>query len=86
MFVGDSLDSNQWQSLTCMLHTAIPQALYNLWRKGAVSTFAISRESGVVRIRAPVLEEPSGVLAITRVQPLVPFLSIEFFRYLLELL
>ncbi|KAK3024225.1 hypothetical protein RJ639_044694 [Escallonia herrerae] len=41
MFVGDSLGSNQWQSLTCMLHTAVPQAPYNLWRKGAVSTFAI---------------------------------------------
>ncbi|XP_043699675.1 protein trichome birefringence-like 38 [Telopea speciosissima] len=39
MFVGDSLSDNQWQSLTCMLHTAVPQAKYNLAKKGDISTF-----------------------------------------------
>ncbi|OMO92548.1 hypothetical protein COLO4_17484 [Corchorus olitorius] len=39
MFVGDSLSRNQWQSLTCMLHSAIPNAKNNLSRVGDVSTF-----------------------------------------------
>ncbi|KAL0002181.1 hypothetical protein SO802_015962 [Lithocarpus litseifolius] len=39
MFVGDSLSLNQWQSLTCMLHKAVPGANYTLARKGGVSTF-----------------------------------------------
>ncbi|KAL9236478.1 hypothetical protein vseg_011144 [Gypsophila vaccaria] len=40
MFVGDSLSLNQWQSLTCMLHSAVPTAAYNLSRQDDVSTFA----------------------------------------------
>ncbi|GAB2284329.1 hypothetical protein Dimus_018790 [Dionaea muscipula] len=28
LFVGDSLSLDQWQSLTCMIHTAVPQAKY----------------------------------------------------------
>ncbi|KHN20818.1 hypothetical protein glysoja_050199 [Glycine soja] len=39
MFVGDSLGLNQWQSLTCMLHIAVPQAPYSLARNGDVSIF-----------------------------------------------
>lgn len=39
MFVGDSLSLNQWQSLTCMLHTAVPDADYTLVRAGGLSTF-----------------------------------------------
>ncbi|KAM0998046.1 hypothetical protein ACFX13_007962 [Malus domestica] len=30
LLVGDSLSFNQWQSLTCMLHTAVPQSNYTL--------------------------------------------------------
>ncbi|KAG6637130.1 hypothetical protein CIPAW_11G158300 [Carya illinoinensis] len=40
MFVGDSLSRNQWQSLTCMLHSALPNAKYNLTRQQDVSTFS----------------------------------------------
>ncbi|KAL5716567.1 hypothetical protein ACHQM5_018237 [Ranunculus cassubicifolius] len=40
MFVGDSLSLNQWQSLTCMLHIAVPRAKYTLYRTGDISTFA----------------------------------------------
>ncbi|KAL2496529.1 Protein trichome birefringence-like 38 [Forsythia ovata] len=39
MFVGDSLSLNQWQSLTCMLHAAVPQSNFTLQRKGDLSTF-----------------------------------------------
>ncbi|OUZ99260.1 PMR5 N-terminal domain [Macleaya cordata] len=41
MFVGDSLSQNQWQSLICMLHTAVPQASYVLGKKNGVSTFTL---------------------------------------------
>lgn len=40
MFVGDSLSRNQWQSLTCILHSSVPKAKYNLTRQGDVSIFA----------------------------------------------
>ncbi|XP_027340769.1 protein trichome birefringence-like 43 [Abrus precatorius] len=39
MFVGDSLSLNQWQSLTCMLHTAVPHAQYTSVRSGDLSIF-----------------------------------------------
>ncbi|KAK3040227.1 hypothetical protein RJ639_028939 [Escallonia herrerae] len=39
MFVGDSLSLNQWQSLTCMLHIAVPHASYRLARSDSLSTF-----------------------------------------------
>ncbi|XP_057724594.1 protein trichome birefringence-like 43 isoform X3 [Arachis stenosperma] len=39
LFVGDSLSLNQWQSLTCMLHTAVPQAQYTSLRNGDLSIF-----------------------------------------------
>lgn len=39
LFVGDSLSLNQWQSLTCMLYSAVPSANYTLARTGAISTF-----------------------------------------------
>ncbi|XP_012464602.1 protein trichome birefringence-like 41 isoform X1 [Gossypium raimondii] len=39
IFVGDSLSLNQWQSLTCMLHYAVPSAQFNISRVGDVTTF-----------------------------------------------
>ncbi|KAJ7981887.1 Protein trichome birefringence-like [Quillaja saponaria] len=39
LFVGDSLSRNQWQSLTCMIHSAVPEATYNLVRSGSLSVF-----------------------------------------------
>ncbi|XP_068336983.1 protein trichome birefringence-like 43 [Pyrus communis] len=39
MFVGDSLSLNQWQSLTCMLYTAVPGTKYTLVRKEGLSIF-----------------------------------------------
>ncbi|KAL6193676.1 hypothetical protein ACLB2K_034760 [Fragaria x ananassa] len=40
MFVGDSLSSNQWQSLACMVYTSTsPLPKYTLFRQGELSTF-----------------------------------------------
>ncbi|KAL3508798.1 hypothetical protein ACH5RR_028199 [Cinchona calisaya] len=39
LFVGDSLSLNQWQSLTCMLHAAVPQSAFTIQKKGNLSTF-----------------------------------------------
>lgn len=39
MFVGDSLSRNQWQSLTCLLHSAVPNSKYSISRVDDVSTF-----------------------------------------------
>lgn len=36
MFVGDSLSLNQWNSLTCMVHTSAPQAKYTIVRNSLV--------------------------------------------------
>lgn len=42
MFVGDSLSRNQWQSLTCLLHSAVPNSNYTLARVGDVSIFTLT--------------------------------------------
>lgn len=42
MFIGDSLSRNQWQSLTCMLHSSVPYAKYNLKRVDDVSIFTFT--------------------------------------------
>ncbi|XP_073027504.1 protein trichome birefringence-like 41 [Primulina eburnea] len=46
MFVGDSISRNQWQSLLCMLYTAVPGIKYNETRSEDVSTFTLT-EFGV---------------------------------------
>ncbi|XP_022142742.1 protein trichome birefringence-like 41 [Momordica charantia] len=42
MFVGDSLSRNQWQSLTCMLHSVVPDSPYTVTRVGDISTFTFT--------------------------------------------
>ncbi|XWS10170.1 hypothetical protein CRYUN_Cryun39dG0052500 [Craigia yunnanensis] len=41
LFVGDSISLNMWQSLTCMVHVAVPQSNYTFTRHGNLSTFAL---------------------------------------------
>ncbi|GAB4849308.1 Protein trichome birefringence-like 41 [Ancistrocladus abbreviatus] len=38
MFVGDSLSLNQWQSLTCLLYSTVPNVRYNITRQDYIST------------------------------------------------
>ncbi|CAI9088870.1 OLC1v1023318C2 [Oldenlandia corymbosa var. corymbosa] len=40
MFVGDSLSNNQWQSLACILHFAVPNANYTLVARGPIVTLS----------------------------------------------
>ncbi|KAK4486653.1 hypothetical protein RD792_006711 [Penstemon davidsonii] len=46
MFVGDSLSRNQWQSLICMLYTAVPGTKYTETSTPGLSTFTFT-EFGV---------------------------------------
>ncbi|XP_071907321.1 protein trichome birefringence-like 42 [Coffea arabica] len=42
MFVGDSLSKNQWQSLACMLHFAVPSSNYTLVGSGGGALLNLS--------------------------------------------
>lgn len=41
MFVGDSLNRNQWESMICLVQSAVPRAKKSLNRTGSLSIFRI---------------------------------------------
>ncbi|XP_008792962.2 protein PMR5 [Phoenix dactylifera] len=56
MFVGDSLGRNQWESLICMLHAAVPLSQTQLIRGEPLSTFTFLEHGVSVSFyRAPYL-------------------------------
>ncbi|GLU18022.1 hypothetical protein SLE2022_343450 [Rubroshorea leprosula] len=40
LFVGDSLSNNMWVSLTCMLHSGVPNSQYTISSKGQLKIFS----------------------------------------------
>ncbi|OVA13277.1 PMR5 N-terminal domain [Macleaya cordata] len=61
MFVGDSLSLNQWQSLTCLIHAAVPNVKTSLVRKDSISS-VIFEDYGVwvMHYRTPYLVDMVG--------------------------
>ncbi|XP_056699345.1 protein trichome birefringence-like 37 [Spinacia oleracea] len=54
MFVGDSLSLDQWQSLTCMLQTALPHSTHKFTVKHGLSIFTIMEYNiSVMMYRTP---------------------------------
>ncbi|GKV52104.1 hypothetical protein SLEP1_g58701 [Rubroshorea leprosula] len=45
MFVGDSLNRNQWESMICLLQSAVPQGKKSLSKTGDLNVFKIEIES-----------------------------------------
>jgi len=41
MFVGDSLNRNQWESMICLVQYVIPQSKKSLNKTGSLSIFRI---------------------------------------------
>lgn len=41
MFVGDSLNRNQWESMICLVQSAVPQVKKSLNKNGSLSIFTI---------------------------------------------
>lgn len=70
MFVGDSLSLNQWISLTCMIHSSMPNARYTLIKRNDLSS--VTFEDFGVQIllyRTPYLVDLVGrVLKIDSIQ------------------
>ncbi|KAK9674518.1 hypothetical protein RND81_12G238200 [Saponaria officinalis] len=56
MFVGDSLSLDQWQSITCMVHTNVPNSNFTYTFKGSISTFSIEEYNITIKYyRTPYL-------------------------------
>lgn len=62
MFVGDSLNRNQWESLVCILRTAVPQNRTHFEFKGDITTFLAKDYNCTVELFwAPFLVEQDSI-------------------------
>ncbi|MED6223137.1 hypothetical protein PIB30_071091 [Stylosanthes scabra] len=47
MFVGDSLNRNQWESMICLVQSAVPQGKKTLDKSGSISVFKLEIRLGL---------------------------------------
>ncbi|URE14944.1 hypothetical protein MUK42_13117 [Musa troglodytarum] len=83
MFVGDSISVNQWQSLVCMLHAAVPDAKTTYKKNDTLSTITFT-DYGVSVIRyqstylVDIVEERIGrVLRLDSIQSGAAWLGVD---------
>lgn len=61
MFVGDSLNRNQWESMVCLLQSVVPHGMKSLRDTGSVSVFKIEKYSTTLEFYwAPFLVESNS--------------------------
>ncbi|KAL7107637.1 hypothetical protein ACP275_06G067400 [Erythranthe tilingii] len=61
MFVGDSLNRNQWESMICLLQSAVPRGSKSLSKTGSLSVFKIQDYNATVEFYwAPFLVESNS--------------------------
>ncbi|KAL2333419.1 hypothetical protein Fmac_014632 [Flemingia macrophylla] len=61
MFVGDSLNRNQWESMICLVQSAVPQGKTSLNKTGSLSIFRIEDYNATVEFYwAPFLVESNS--------------------------
>ncbi|MED6150625.1 Xylan O-acetyltransferase 1, variant 2 [Stylosanthes scabra] len=61
MFVGDSLNRNQWESMICLVQSAVPQGKKTLDKSGSISVFKLEDYNATVEFHwAPFIVESNS--------------------------